>query len=78
MKFGTDVHKFVLRVSVVKIDEVKTIIYLRASMNFIRTLHIYCPIWVKFGITDVDKILLIFTSCVKMGAGIAILLLRLK
>lgn len=32
--------------SLVKIDSVETVIYL----NFIRTFHIYCPIWVNFAI----------------------------
>jgi hypothetical protein len=45
-------------VSFVKVGPIRDIIYLVCLMNFIRMFDIYFPIWVKFGIRNLNIILL--------------------
>jgi hypothetical protein len=65
-------HRDLLKViTSVRTDIVKNRTLLRDVNGLIsvRTLSIYCPIWVKFGTRDVQTVLLSTASFVKIGAG---------
>jgi hypothetical protein len=36
-------------------------------MNFLRTFHIHCPVWVKLDVRGLHEMLLVFVSFVKVG-----------
>jgi len=63
--FGTHVHKFWVDLSFVKISAVRTILYSAASINSYPCFHIYCPIWAKFGVSELNVTL---SSICEFGA----------